>query len=94
MIDFLARLAPNLQVNVFELTDAAGVGATLPEVQACVLTQETRKGGEIVNNMRAANGLAPVKLVFADMILSKHSGNETNQNHDETEVKSENKTKN
>ena len=73
MVDFLARLAPNLKVNVFELTDAAGVGATLPEVEACVLTQETKKGGEIVNNMRAQNGLTPVKLVFADMILSKHT---------------------
>ena len=37
------------------------------------MTQETKKGGEIVNNMRAQNGLTPVKLVFADMILSKHT---------------------
>ena len=31
--------------EIFELKDAAGVGATLEELTACVLTKETEKGG-------------------------------------------------
>ena len=54
---FLKTFNPRLVINVFELTDVAGVGATLPEVQACMLTRETAKGGEIVNQMRRDNGL-------------------------------------
>ena len=35
-----------------------------------MLTQETRKGGEMINQARVAKGLAPLQLVFADMILT------------------------
>jgi phosphopantetheine adenylyltransferase len=47
--NFFRTFNPRLHCNVFELKDVAGVGAILPEVQACILTRETAKGGEMVN---------------------------------------------
>ena len=68
--EFLKRLSPKLKANVFCLEDACGVGATLPEIEACILTQETKKGGDMINNARQGNGLKPVELVFCDMVLA------------------------
>ena len=68
--DFLQALNPRLTVNVFELTDMAGVGGVLPEVEACILTRETEKGGEILNNIRRERGLKEAELVFVDMIMA------------------------
>jgi pantetheine-phosphate adenylyltransferase len=51
--DFLKTITPHLKINVFQLDDACGVGATLPEIEACVLTQETAKGGNMINEARA-----------------------------------------
>jgi pantetheine-phosphate adenylyltransferase len=67
---FLKAFNPKLNFNVFELTDTAGVGGVLPEVQACILTRETAKGGEIVNSIRQEKGLPLCELVFVDMILA------------------------
>jgi pantetheine-phosphate adenylyltransferase len=67
---FLKAFNPRLKINVFELTDTAGVGGALPEVQACILTRETAKGGEILNVIRKERGLKECELVFVDMILA------------------------
>ena len=62
---------PHLTLNVFQLDDACGVGATMPEIQACVLTQETKKGGDMINEARAKQeGFPPIDSIFVDMILS------------------------
>jgi len=39
--DFLKRLAPNLDLQFFELSDPVGIAGELVELQACVLTKET-----------------------------------------------------
>lgn len=67
---FLRTFNPRLDCNVFELVDPCGVGATLPEIQACVLTREVEKGGLMINNIRRERGFAECELVFVDMILS------------------------
>ena len=58
--DFLKRLAPHLKVEISELNDATGVGGVLSDLQACVLTKETEKGGHMVNQKRRENGLEPL----------------------------------
>ena len=68
--DLLTRLAPKLKTNIFCLEDACGVGATLPEIEACILTQETKKGGDMINSARQSNGLKPIEHVFCDMVLA------------------------
>ena len=39
--EFLSRLAPAIEVKVFELSDPVGVAGEMVELQACVLTKET-----------------------------------------------------
>lgn len=68
--DFLAKLAPNIRVEFFELVDPTGIAADLVDLKACVLTKETARGGEMINAAREAKGLAPLALVYADMILT------------------------
>ena len=42
-----------------------------PRIEACILTREVQKGGQMVNEARGKNGLKPVDLVFVDMILAQ-----------------------
>ena len=68
--DFLQRLNPHLEVRFFELQDPIGIAADLPELEACVLTKETAKGGQMINDARAEKGMKPLNLVYADMIMT------------------------
>mmetsp|Transcript_1325 Transcript_1325/g.1710 ORF Transcript_1325/g.1710 Transcript_1325/m.1710 type:complete len:224 (-) Transcript_1325:168-839(-) len=49
---FLSRLrGPDKPTaDIFELNDPAGRAATDPEIEACILTPEVRKGGDIINS--------------------------------------------
>lgn len=77
--DFVTRLAPNLEVCFFELQDPVGIAGELSELQACILTKETQKGGEMINEARSKNGLPPLELVFADMILTSDPSSEADE---------------
>ena len=55
---------------MFELSDPAGRAAT-DELDACILTRETEKGGEIINSKRKENGLNELALVFVDIVNFK-----------------------
>ena len=68
--DFLTRVAPHLKIQFFELNDPIGIAGEMPEMQACVLTKETQRGGIMINEARFARGLAPLDLIFADMIMT------------------------
>lgn len=58
-----------LKVEIFALSDPVGPAGTDAKLDAIILTQEVAKGGEMVNEARAANGLPAVEQVFVDMIL-------------------------
>ena len=45
-------VAPHLQVEYFELQDPLGIAATMEDLQACVLTRETARGGQMINDAR------------------------------------------
>ena len=67
--EFFSRLSePSLMVDIFELVDPAGRAATDEELQACILTRETEKGGVFINNKRAENGLNALTPVFVDIV--------------------------
>ena len=57
-----------LELDIFELADVAGKAATDQEVEACILTKETAKGGELINQIRVKNGLKGVTPVYIDLI--------------------------
>ena len=73
VIDFISALTSHAKVEIFELNDPVGIAATNPNLTACILTREVEKGGKMINEARLNNNLAPVELVFVDMILCEHT---------------------
>ena len=70
VVRFLSRLCgPEIKIDLFELMDPAGKAATDNEIEACILTKEVEKGGQIINSRRQEEGLCEIPLVFVDMIL-------------------------
>ena len=59
-----------MHVETFMLEDPIGIAGTHEFLEACILTRESEKGGEMINQKRAENGLEPIELVFVDMILA------------------------
>lgn len=75
VIDFCSKVNPKLFAEsgrfiVFELEDPVGWAGTDEKIEALVLTREVERGGKMVNDARAANGLYELRLVFVDMILA------------------------
>ena len=67
---FIKSMRPDIELEIFELSDPVGISGSNTELEACVLTREVEKGGKMVNEAREKNGLQPVDLVFVDMILA------------------------
>jgi phosphopantetheine adenylyltransferase len=57
VVRFVYKVNPNLSVSCEPLHDVAGSAATCPSIDLLVLSEETIKGGDYVNEMRKANGL-------------------------------------
>lgn len=70
VIQFISVLNPHVKVNVFELQDPIGIAGTDSLIQACILTREVEKGGNMINEVRAKNGINKLDLLFVDMILA------------------------
>lgn len=74
----MSVLNPHLKVNVFELHDPIGLAGREPLIEACILTREVEKGGNLVNEARINNGLHKLDLLFVDMILASSDEKEKN----------------
>lgn len=70
-LQFVTQLTPHLKVNAFMLEDPIGLAGTDPKLEACILTREVEKGGTMINDIRAKNGLSTLELVYVDMILAE-----------------------
>lgn len=56
------RLSSELRAEMYEIGDAAGPAGTDTELDAIVVSQETVRGGEVINGLRSARGLPPLKV--------------------------------
>ncbi len=59
---------------VLPLSDTAGPKALDPKLGALIISEETRSGGEFVNNFRSQNGIDPLEVIVIPMITDP-SGN-------------------
>lgn len=66
--DFLNLIKPGLQLNIQEINDICGPTAQIENINALVLSEESRKGGDYVNNVRQEKGWSPLELVVIDVI--------------------------
>ncbi|GAA5980058.1 hypothetical protein JCM11641_008273 [Rhodosporidiobolus odoratus] len=54
---FIELVRPSLQHDVVPLQDVYGPTAHDPEIEALVVSEETRSGGDTINKLRQSNGL-------------------------------------
>lgn len=62
---------PNVSYEISKLENDFGPAAIKGDVEALVVSEETSHKGKILNGMRAAKKLAPVKVVTVPMVLAK-----------------------
>lgn len=66
---FVLRTKPELLVTQSELTNSAGIAGVEPTLEALVVSRETLKGGNAVNEIRKANNLPPVALIVVSVLF-------------------------
>jgi len=68
VVEFLAEVEPDVKVEVHELHDAFGPSVSMEDLTTLVVSQETSKGGSMVNDERARRGLSRLKNVVVDLV--------------------------
>ena len=78
--DFLRRLRGNsFDLDIFELVDPAGKGATEPNIDGIILTKEVEKGGHFINDKRKENGLSQLPFAFVYLVFESSANDSNNQ---------------
>jgi hypothetical protein len=65
---FIKEIKPSLETIIFELKDPYGVTITEPNMDALIVSEETRKGGDSVNEARVQIGMRPLTIITAPTI--------------------------
>ncbi|XP_057270115.1 bifunctional coenzyme A synthase [Pezoporus wallicus] len=75
--EFLEDVKPSLRYDIVRLIDPYGPSVTDPDLQCLVVSQESRRGGEAVNQLRLENGL-PALALYEILLMQDpdHSENE------------------
>lgn len=68
---FVNSIKPDLETIIFELKDGFGVTVEIEEIDAVLVSEETLKGGEQINVVRAEKNMKPLKLVVCPTISPK-----------------------
>ncbi|KAH3898995.1 putative pantetheine-phosphate adenylyltransferase SCDLUD_004416 [Saccharomycodes ludwigii] len=66
--NFLNLIKPGLKIELVRIKDVCGPTGTAPDIEALVVSRETVKGGETVNNTRQAHGLCPLKIFVVNVL--------------------------
>lgn len=66
--EFVQYLYPALELESHMLHDVAGPTGTIEDIDALVLSSETRKGGEAINKFRQEKGWHPLVIYEVDVI--------------------------
>ncbi|CAK9300500.1 unnamed protein product, partial [Gordionus sp. m RMFG-2023] len=66
--DFLTSVDSTLQFSTPTLYDIYGPTIFEPNISCCVVTKETTKGGEKINEERIKRGLQPLQLYIVDYV--------------------------
>ena len=60
---FIQRIKPQVQLTVIEIATPEGPTVDMPELQCIVVSEETVKGAQSINDQRAAKQLSPLTIV-------------------------------
>jgi len=76
VLGFVSSVNPSLTVFVAELQDMYGP-SLFKECEVLVVSEETKKGGELVNIERTRLGRKPCTVVTVDLVAAQKSGEKT-----------------
>ncbi|KAI9356079.1 hypothetical protein BD770DRAFT_420418 [Pilaira anomala] len=71
--EYLNLVKRTINYIVVPITDPFGPTVTDPEIDALVVSKETLKGGDLVNNERDMRGYPPLELRIIDVISSENA---------------------
>ncbi|MFX1519202.1 MAG: phosphopantetheine adenylyltransferase [Promethearchaeota archaeon] len=58
------------RAKIVKLSDRYGPAITMPEMEAIIVTEETRPTAEEINNIRKANRLVPLAIISVPRVLA------------------------
>ncbi len=67
---FLQREKAVERIGIVPIEDQYGPAATSPDIDALVVSRETLRTGEEINQIRQSSGLPPLELVTVEMVLA------------------------
>ncbi|XP_053722055.1 bifunctional coenzyme A synthase isoform X1 [Synchiropus splendidus] len=70
--EFLHDVKPSLQIEITPLEDPFGPSTTDPLLECIVVSEETRRGGNAVNQKRIENGLSALELHEIQLLKDVH----------------------
>jgi len=65
---FLQAIDPSLTYEIIEINDPYGPTLTGPSFNAIIVSEETRKGADEINEKRRANGLLPLEVIVVGLV--------------------------
>lgn len=68
LVAFVGTVAAHLHVHVEALRDTCGPASAIRELEAIVVSPETRAGADTVNAERAAKGFPPLQVYVVDFV--------------------------
>ncbi|KAI8331456.1 hypothetical protein BD560DRAFT_415709 [Blakeslea trispora] len=71
--NYMQTVKRDIDYHIVPITDPFGPTATDPTIDALVVSKETLKGGDLVNNEREMRGLPPLELRIIDVISSDNA---------------------
>ncbi|XP_033762317.1 bifunctional coenzyme A synthase-like [Pecten maximus] len=69
---FIQNVRPNISSNVVPIYDAFGPTITNNDLQCIILSQETRKGGQMVNDERQKKGFPLMEEFVIELVEDQH----------------------
>jgi pantetheine-phosphate adenylyltransferase len=69
--EYLRRTFPGKRFTIAELNDYFGPGIATADVQAIVVSSETRSRVPLANELRAKRGFPPLEVVVVDYVLAE-----------------------
>lgn len=74
--NFLTEINPEIEYNVIPLTDFYGPTKDDPKLQMLVVSDETKRGGDKINDKRKENNMPPMDIYSIDVVEDDTSGDE------------------
>lgn len=71
VVSFLNTFKPTLKIEIVPLKDVCGPTGTVPEIECLVVSRETVKGGEQVNQTRKERGMSQLEVYTVNVLGGK-----------------------